>query len=151
MDGIRAWAVGLCAVAVGCTLLQTLAPKGGLGKIYHLLIAAFFLCCLVYPLLNMEGIAELELAALPEEIQSSVLEMQMQEQLIRQIEAAVEKTAGQVLDSYGFSAEKVTPNMTTSNAIRTLSNFANERLITIDGRKIKIIDEDKLKKISKIG
>ena len=42
-------------------------------------------------------------------------------------------------------------NMTTSNAIRTLSNFATERLITIDGRKIKIIDEDKLKKISKIG
>lgn len=42
-------------------------------------------------------------------------------------------------------------NMTTSNAIRTLSNFANERLITIDGRKIKIIDEEKLKKISKIG
>lgn len=42
-------------------------------------------------------------------------------------------------------------NMTTSNAIRTLSNFANEKLITIDGRKIKIIDEEKLKKISKIG
>jgi len=42
-------------------------------------------------------------------------------------------------------------NMTTSNAIRTLSNFASERLITIDGRKIKIIDEDRLKKISKIG
>jgi len=42
-------------------------------------------------------------------------------------------------------------NMTTSNAIRTLSNFSTERLITIDGRKIKIIDEEKLKKISKIG
>ncbi len=42
-------------------------------------------------------------------------------------------------------------NMTTSNAIRTLSNFATERLITIDGRKIRIIDEEKLKKISKIG
>lgn len=42
-------------------------------------------------------------------------------------------------------------NMTTSNAIRTLSNFVNERLIAIDGRKIKIIDEEKLKKISKIG
>lgn len=41
-------------------------------------------------------------------------------------------------------------NMTTSNAIRTLSNFATEKLITIDGRKIKIIDEEKLK-ISKIG
>ena len=42
-------------------------------------------------------------------------------------------------------------NMTTSNAIRTLSNFATEHLIAIDGRKIKIIDEEKLKKISKIG
>lgn len=42
-------------------------------------------------------------------------------------------------------------NMTTSNAIRTLSQFATEKLIAIDGRKIKIIEEEKLKKISKIG
>jgi CRP-like cAMP-binding protein len=42
-------------------------------------------------------------------------------------------------------------NMTTSNAIRTLSQFSNERLIAIDGRKIKLIDEDQLRKISKIG
>ena len=42
-------------------------------------------------------------------------------------------------------------NMTTSNAIRTLSHFASERLIAIDGRKIKIIDEEELKKISRIG
>lgn len=42
-------------------------------------------------------------------------------------------------------------NMTTSNAIRTLSNFATEKLIIIDGRKIKIMDEERLKKISKIG
>lgn len=42
-------------------------------------------------------------------------------------------------------------NMTTSNAIRTLSQFATEHLIAIDGRKIKLIDEEKLKKISKIG
>ena len=42
-------------------------------------------------------------------------------------------------------------NMTTSNAIRTLSNFASERIIAIDGRKIKIINEEKLTKISQIG
>lgn len=42
-------------------------------------------------------------------------------------------------------------NMTTSNAIRTLSDFVNERIITIDGRKIKIIDEERLRKISRIG
>ena len=42
-------------------------------------------------------------------------------------------------------------NMTTSNAIRTLSIFASEKLITIDGRKIKIMNEEELKKISRIG
>ncbi len=42
-------------------------------------------------------------------------------------------------------------NMTTSNAIRTLSNFASEKLIAIDGRKIKLINEEELSKISRIG
>ena len=42
-------------------------------------------------------------------------------------------------------------NMTTPNAICTSSNFAAARLITTVGRKIKTIDEEKLKKISRIG
>lgn len=42
-------------------------------------------------------------------------------------------------------------NMTTSNAIRTLSNFSIEKMIAIDGRKIKIIQEDMLRKVSDIG
>lgn len=42
-------------------------------------------------------------------------------------------------------------NMTTSNAIRTLSTFANERLVAIDGRKIKIINEEELRSISLQG
>ena len=67
-------------------------------------------------------------------------------------------------DSYGLEEDQYTlsiylsredlanlSNMTTSNAIRTLSNFAAEKLIAIDGRKIKILEEEKLKKISKIG
>lgn len=67
-------------------------------------------------------------------------------------------------DSYGLEEDGATisiylaredlanlSNMTTSNAIRTLSMFVDERIITIDGRKIKIIDEERLRKISKIG
>lgn len=67
-------------------------------------------------------------------------------------------------DSYGLEEDGATlsiylaredlanlSNMTTSNAIRTLSNFASERIIAMDGRKIKLIDEEKLRKISKMG
>ncbi len=42
-------------------------------------------------------------------------------------------------------------NMTTSNAIRTLSNFASERVIAIDGRKIKVLDTERLERVSKLG
>ncbi len=67
-------------------------------------------------------------------------------------------------DSYGLEEDGATisiylaredlanlSNMTTSNAIRTLSIFENERIISLDGRKIKLIDEDRLEKISRIG
>ena len=42
-------------------------------------------------------------------------------------------------------------NMTTSNAIRTLSQFAQEGILNIDGRHIKILDEKTLEKISRLG
>ncbi|MCC8175938.1 MAG: Crp/Fnr family transcriptional regulator [Bacteroidales bacterium] len=67
-------------------------------------------------------------------------------------------------DNYGYEDDNATlriymaredlanlSNMTTSNAIRTLSGFVNERLIIVDGRRIKIINEAQLKKIAKFG
>lgn len=42
-------------------------------------------------------------------------------------------------------------NMTTSNAIRTLSQFAQEGLLIVDGRRIKILDEKELEHISRLG
>ena len=67
-------------------------------------------------------------------------------------------------ENYGFEDDGITlkiymaredlanlSNMTTSNAIRTLSTFVNERLIAVDGRRIKILNESQLRKISKFG
>ncbi len=42
-------------------------------------------------------------------------------------------------------------NMITSNAIRTLSQFAQEGLLAIDGKRIRILDEAALQKISRLG
>lgn len=67
-------------------------------------------------------------------------------------------------DTYGFEDDEATikvylsredianlSNMTTSNAIRTLSTFASEGVISIDGRKIKILDKVRLDRVSKLG
>ena len=67
-------------------------------------------------------------------------------------------------DTYGFEENNQTikvylsredlanlSNMTTSNAIRTLSSFANEDVISIDGRRIQILNLIKLENISDLG
>lgn len=67
-------------------------------------------------------------------------------------------------DKYGYDGDSQTincrlsredlanySNMTTANAIRTLSSFAGEGIIRIKGRHITVIDEDALQKISKMG
>ena len=67
-------------------------------------------------------------------------------------------------DIYGFEEDGVTlniflsredlanfSNMTTSNAIRTLSTFVNEKVIAVDGRIIKILNEETLERISRLG
>lgn len=69
-----------------------------------------------------------------------------------------------LLDNYGYEDDNMTinifmsredlanlSNMTTANAIRTLSAFVSEKIILVDGRRIKIINEPALKKISKFG
>lgn len=69
-----------------------------------------------------------------------------------------------LMDNYGLEEDGATisiylsredlanlSNMTTSNAIRTLSNFVDEHLIVLDGRKIKIRDAEALRKVSRIG
>ncbi len=42
-------------------------------------------------------------------------------------------------------------NMSTSNAIRTLSAFANEGMVNVEGKKIRILDEEKLRRVSRLG
>ena len=69
-----------------------------------------------------------------------------------------------LLKNYGFEEDGQTlamllprddlanmSNMTTSNAIRTLSQFAQEGLVGINGKKVQILDEKALEKISRLG
>ena len=67
-------------------------------------------------------------------------------------------------DTYGYEADNATlkvcltredlanlSNMTTANAIRTLSHFASEGIVELDGKKIKIIDKEKLEQVNNQG
>lgn len=42
-------------------------------------------------------------------------------------------------------------NMTTSNAVRTLRSFQEEGIVALNGRRIKLLDEEKMERISRLG
>lgn len=69
-----------------------------------------------------------------------------------------------LMDSYGLGSDRQTlnitmsrddlaslSNMSTSNAIRTLSSFAQEGILAIDGKKIRILDRTAIERISRMG
>ncbi len=69
-----------------------------------------------------------------------------------------------LINTFGFEADGKTikvrmsredlaslSNMTTSNAIRTLYSFAEEGVIELEGKKIKVVDINKLEQISNMG
>lgn len=82
----------------------------------------------------------------------------------KHIRARLAETLLFLMETYGFEDDGKTihaylsrqdiaglSNMTTSNAIRTLSNFATEGLIDLHGKRIKLRDINKLSKISDMG
>lgn len=69
-----------------------------------------------------------------------------------------------LVNTYGFEEDGTTikvylsredlanlSNMTTSNAIRTLSVFSSEGVLDVDGRRIRLLDQRKLERISELG
>ncbi len=114
MDSIRAWALALCAVAVACSLLHLIAPKNGMGKIFKMLLAAFFLCCLITPLLSLKDMLHLDIASLPDSVAAETLQERVNEQVLRQIDASLLRVTNSALKNYGVQAEKVEAKTDTS-------------------------------------
>ncbi len=69
-----------------------------------------------------------------------------------------------LMETYGLEEDGITigaylsrediaslSNMTNSNAIRTLRQFEQENVIAIEGRKIRIVNLQKLERISDLG
>ncbi len=114
MDGIQGWAAALCVAAIGCALMQMLAPKDGLGRIFKLMLGAFFLCCMVMPLLQMGSITGLDVGSLPSDVTNELLQERVDAQLRRQVETAVVQLAETALENRNVEAEKIAVTMDTS-------------------------------------
>ncbi len=116
MNEIRAWSAAVCMAALGCSAIRLLAPKAGSGKLFSLITASFFLCALVFPLLNIRSLSEPELNLLPPDIVTGLLEERVTEQLTEQVKAAAVAFTEEALAARNVSPKKVEVMTDTSDS-----------------------------------
>ena len=113
MNALKQWATMLCVAALGCTALQQVIPKNGTGKLFRLVIATFFLCCLMVPILKITSQISLDTQFLPDTVISQELDNKVTEQLKKQVERATERVVAEALDNRHVAAKKIRVNTDT--------------------------------------
>lgn len=113
MGSVTAWAAMLCTAAIGCTVMQILSPKKGMGEIFKLIVAAFFLCCMVSPLLSMKNILSLDWQTTRQEVTAEELDARVRKQFESQVATALSRTANDLLEPYHIPVAKIEAKMDT--------------------------------------
>lgn len=102
------WAVGLCLASLGGLLLRRIAPEKGTGKMFRVLLSAFFICVLISPLTALLRFSPtLSLESLPPDVHNALLEETVTRQLCETVESAAGEVAKGVLSESGIVAEKI--------------------------------------------
>ncbi len=57
MTQIQDWAAALCVSGIGCTLLHMLCPAGTMRRVFGVLTAVFFFCCILSPVQGLVSFA----------------------------------------------------------------------------------------------
>ena len=111
MEALRSWTVTACTAAVVCTLLYRLFPDTGIGRQGRMLLPCLFLCALLMPLTTVDLSGALTLPDTAAVDDGGELTARMRQQISAQVNETLLAMVNQALDSYGFSAKKVTADM----------------------------------------
>lgn len=105
MEGLRDWALAVCAAAVLCTLLHRLFPENSLGQQGRLLLPCLFLLAVFAPLPRVTiAVSEWQSHTT---VDDGALRARMQQQMTATVNETLLSMANQALASYGVQAKKV--------------------------------------------
>lgn len=111
MDGLRQWAVAVCAAAVVCALLRHLFPDNSLGRQGRMLLPCLFLCVLLSPISSLSSGVKLPGFTDVDRADSADLTARMRQQMTAQVNDTLLRMVNQSLAGYGWSAKKVVADM----------------------------------------
>ena len=106
MNGIRAWSMAVCAAALGLSALRLIAPQRGNGKVFRLITASFFLCCLLFPLTKITRVPTVTFADTSQTI-STDLQQCVTDQLSAYVQQSVYDVVQAQLTALSATAVKI--------------------------------------------
>lgn len=113
---IKAWAGGLCALAVAAAMVRILTPDGSMGKMLRLILGAMALCVMIGPLLQITPNLSSTLQKVPETADTSGFSMIVDSQMKSAAAKQVEAVAAAQLKNAKISVQKIEVEMDTSKS-----------------------------------
>ncbi|WOC33311.1 MULTISPECIES: stage III sporulation protein AF [Caproicibacterium] len=113
---IKAWAGGLCALAVAAAMVRILAPDGSMGKMLKLILGAMTLCVMIGPLLQMAPNLSSALQQAPDTSVPSGFSAVVQNQMQAAARKQAETVAAAQLADAKISCREIHVEMDTSQS-----------------------------------
>lgn len=109
MSSIKDWAICLCFAALSVAIVQMIMPSGPTEKTMKFVIGAFFISCIISPLLTQSDIGALkaEFMQISGEISTTRLQQEVDNQLEAQIEDRLKLLIRQSISQTGVKVDKI--------------------------------------------
>ena len=106
MNSWQEWAIALASFAIAGAVLHPLIPKNGTGRFYKLILSAGFLCVLLWPIVQWQGMDMPDFSEVDPKLSADILQEQVREQVESQINAVLTDAANEALKSYRLEVKK---------------------------------------------
>lgn len=114
MEEITQWANAVCVVAVVCSIIELVAPKGEINKMINFILGLFLVVSVLFPVANSLKLDNFRIDKMENYSQNFTFQMDTDNLTIQVGKSAIEKLIANALDQQNINYKKIIVNMDSS-------------------------------------
>lgn len=114
MEEITQWANAVCAVAVVCSIIELVAPKGEINKMINFMLGLFLVVSVLFPVANSLKLDNFRIDKMENYSQNFTFQKDTDNLTIQVGKSAIEKLIANALDQQNINYKKIIVNMDSS-------------------------------------
>ncbi|MEF2920045.1 MAG: stage III sporulation protein AF [Acutalibacteraceae bacterium] len=114
MEEITQWANAVCVVAVVCSIIELVAPKGEINKMINFILGLFLVVSVLFPVANSLKLDNFRIDKMENYSQNFTFQKDTDNLTIQVGKSAIEKLIANALDQQNINYKKIIVNMDSS-------------------------------------